>query len=223
MRGQQCVDFANSRSENPRPSYSRAMSGDQLYYYVRDRGSSYAHHWDYARSRSDHALCGQPYGGPVWEGEARPKSVCRACQALLAPHEASWWRTKAEALLAETVSFEAQVDELRERVAELEELVARQRVHLRQLNTKVQSQPPGRGDGHVTSSGSLKRPKSKRRRQARSGGTGAPDNSREAITRRLQNQSGPLAAAEIPTSWRRPPGRSVRVVSGGLPGLGKRR
>ena len=169
------------------------MSGDPLHYYVRDKGSAFAHHWDYARSRPDHALCGYPYQSPVWEGEARPRAVCRACQALLAPHEARWWRKKAEALQAE-------VEALTIRIAVLKQGAAVQRKEMRRRKANP--------------------PKSKVIQPDNS----KPDNSKEAVARRVRETSPNLmSAADIPSRWPRPSGRNVRVVSGGLPGLGQRR
>src|SRR6478609_1048958 len=111
-------------------SYSRWMSEDPLYYYVRDKGSAVAHHWDYLRSRTDHALCGHAYQGAVWEGEDRPRAVCRACQALLPSHEARWWRAKAEALMEEVELLGLEAERLRQEITN-------QRGQLRHLNAKL--------------------------------------------------------------------------------------
>lgn len=193
-------------------SYSQCMSDDPLHYYVRDKGSAIAHHWDYVRSRKDHALCGHPYRSPVWEGEDRPRAVCRACQALLPPHEARWWRTRAQAALAELESLSLETEHLRARVAELEQRVENQRRQLRQLNRR-RATGSGRAPvpGKTKPSGGEAKAKDK------------PDNSREAVARRLRKTSGPLSAANISAARRRTPSGSVRVVRGGLPGLGKGR
>lgn len=114
-----------------------SMSGDPLDCYVRDKGSAVAHHWDYLRLRADHALCGHPFVAPVWEGEDRPRAVCRASQGLLPAHEADWWRRKAEAIQSQPASLRPETDALRERVTELEKHVDNQRSHLRHLNAKL--------------------------------------------------------------------------------------
>jgi len=199
------------------------MSGDPLYYFVRDKGSPVAHHWDYVRSRADHALCGHPYQAPVWEGEDRPRAVCRACQALLPPHEARWWRTRAEALQKESESMRLEAEGLRTRLAELERQVAIQRSQLRQLNAKLGGQARGRGGGSHAAAGVMSKRTAKPGAKKKAKRTRKPDNSREAVNSRLREESGLMSAANISSGWKGPTGRSVRVVSGGLPGLGKRR
>lgn len=180
------------------------MAADSPYYYVRDKGSRVAHHWDYARDRTDHALCGYAYQEPVWEGTVRPRAVCRACQELLPAHEVRWWRQKAETLQAELDSLTQETDALTARVGELENHVAHQRRELSRLQRKSAAQGrPGSG---------------KRSRR-----TAVPDNRREAIARRLrEEEADPLAAADLPAAWRTPLGRR-RPVLAGLPGLGRRR
>ena len=174
------------------------------YYFVRDKGASVAHHWDYQHSRPDHSLCGAPFQGPVWEGEIRPRSVCRACQALLAPHDARWWRDRAERLeaeAAERAAAEGQVSAaFRTSVFRLERLVAFQEKQIAELKARL------RGPA------------------ARTGGDGnSPNNSRQALDERIKKveQGGPLAAG--PGSAGKPLTYGGRKVSGGHPGLGKRR
>jgi len=65
------------------------------FYFVRDKASHAAHHWDYLRNRRATALCGHDYGDIQWEGTARPAKVCRQCQEVLPRFEATWWRTAA--------------------------------------------------------------------------------------------------------------------------------
>lgn len=66
------------------------------YYFVRDRGSRTAHHWDYERDRSTRALCGHEYEDEIiFEGPERPSRVCRACTEELPRFEARWWRDEA--------------------------------------------------------------------------------------------------------------------------------
>jgi hypothetical protein len=199
------------------------MCGDPLYYYVRDKGSAVAHHWDYLRSRTDYALCGHPYQAPVWEGEDRPRAVCRACQELLPPHEARWWRTKAEALQAELESLRLDTEALRTRVAELERHVDNQRSQLRHLNAKRGAGDRASVADNRASGVSRTKPRAKSSGKRKGQKKGKPDNTREAVTRRLREAPGPLSAADISTGWRRPSAGPVRVVRGGLPSLGKRR
>lgn len=73
--------------------YSRGM--EPPFYFVRDRASSAAHHWDYLRNRRATALCGHDYDDPQWEGTTRPSKVCRRCQEVLPLFEAKWWKNAA--------------------------------------------------------------------------------------------------------------------------------
>ena len=198
------------------------MAGDPLYYYVRDRGSAVAHHRDYLGSRIDHALCGHPYRAPVWEGEDRPRAVCRACQALLPRHEAQWWRTKADAFQVELESLRLETEGLRTRVAELKKHVDNQRSQLRHLNSKRGAGERASVTDNRDSGFSRTKPESqttggKERKNAK------PDNTSEAVARRLREDAGPLSAADISTGLRWPAAGPLRVVHGGLPSLGKRR
>jgi hypothetical protein len=64
--------------------------------YVRDKAAA-AHIWDHLSERSDRALCGHFYNQPIeLKQGTRPRSVCRACQALQARAEAVVWRGVAE-------------------------------------------------------------------------------------------------------------------------------
>lgn len=196
------------------------MSDDPLYYYVRDKGSAIAHHWDYLRGRNDHALCGHPYRGATWEGEDRPRSVCRACQAMLPAHEARWWKARAEVLQDELDFLVSEAQGLRAEIVKLKKHAENQRQQLRQLNATRGQKPlaqGGRADGRSPKKPAA-RSSGKRGRKSKS----APDNSREAVEMRLREETGPLAAANISARWR-PTAGHIRVVRGGLPGLGKRR
>jgi membrane-associated HD superfamily phosphohydrolase len=65
------------------------------FYFVRDKTSHAAHHWDYLRNRRATALCGHDYDDIHWEGSVRPTKVCRSCQEVLPRFEAKWWRKEA--------------------------------------------------------------------------------------------------------------------------------
>lgn len=69
---------------------------DELHWFVRDRGSKAAHHFDYSAPLPDRALCGHRFNEVLWEDEERPTRVCTRCQARMPSHEADWWRTRAE-------------------------------------------------------------------------------------------------------------------------------
>lgn len=100
-------------------------------YYVRDKGSRVAHHWDYEGDRNDRALCGQDYVGEiVFEGFNRPARVCRACQDL-APHfEAKWWRQKA-------IDAANKRDEVQRQKDLLTRDINRMRGHIAKLNRRI--------------------------------------------------------------------------------------
>ena len=55
-----------------------------LRWYVRDTGSQSAHLLDYQCSTDDHALCGRAFGEIQWQGDQRPRAVCRACRKTVA-------------------------------------------------------------------------------------------------------------------------------------------
>jgi hypothetical protein len=193
------------------------MLGDPPYYYVRDKGSAVAHHWDYLRSRTDHALCGHPYQGATWEGEDRPRAVCRACQAVLPRFDARWWRSRAEALQTEGASSQRQSEDLRKQISLLEKRITDQQNELRRLNQDLAARRRGssadNSPGAATSKIKVKPRPSKR---------AMPDNTRDAVDRRLRDGAGPLSAANIPPRVTRPVG-AVTVVPGGLPSHGRRR
>lgn len=97
--------------------YSRAM--EPPFYYVRDKASSAAHHWDYLRNRRAKALCGQDYVDPQWEGSSRPSRICRSCQEKLPLFEAKWWRKTARRVEIHRSRLEAENAELRGEVTAL--------------------------------------------------------------------------------------------------------
>jgi hypothetical protein len=127
------------------------------YYFVRDKGSRVAHHWDYERDRTNHALCGHEYEGEIlFEGGMQPSRVCRACQEALPRFEAKWWRGVAQKLASRSTSLEqrcataernlkqsrSQVEHLtyqlglsEGRIETLKEKVANQRDNLKALQT----------------------------------------------------------------------------------------
>ncbi|WP_131811356.1 hypothetical protein [Mycolicibacterium monacense] len=179
------------------------------FFYVRERSWPAAHHWDYLRDRSDHALCGHGYEDPITLGEIpRPKAVCRRCQALLPIYEAKWWREQAEAAVKEADANRAQSVELAEQ-AELHHRAADRAAEERDaLQAKY--------DALVVHADN-QRQKLRELQEAR---------------RRAKLQKGSAAAHQSPRvspritapvkkkRSRQPP--PIRVVRGGLPGLGKR-
>lgn len=160
------------------------------YYYVRLKGSRIAHHWDYAKSRTDHALCGEPYFEVTWEGEERPRSVCRDCQALLPPHEARWWRQRAEVA-------ERELEAIR-----LELQLARG--HLKDLEHKNRALARLATEREIAS-------QRRRRQEAQQQGRAGKKTAKRKPARNTAKKS----------PHRKPP--RIQVVSGGAPGLGKRR
>lgn len=148
------------------------------YFYVREKSSTAAHHWDYLRDRADSALCGHGYVDPITLGEVpRPKSVCRACQARLPEWEAKWWRQQAEGSSEKLADLQKKYDGLAVHADNQQRQLRNLQEAKRQK--KVQApQKPTRLSPRVSQPGKKKRS-------------------------------------------RQPP--PIRVVSGGLPGLGYRR
>ncbi len=110
------------------------------YFYVRERTSPAAHHWDYLNDRTDEALCGHGYDDPITLGEVtRPKSVCRACQGRLHEYHAKWWREQSQAVSSELEELRAQLDELGARYRKLVEHSNNQRTHLATLQSKLRT------------------------------------------------------------------------------------
>lgn len=111
-----------------------ASAGDHIgppYYFVRDRASRVAHHWDYERERTTRALCGHEYAGEIlFEGAEQPSRVCRSCQQLLPPFEARWWRDAARKSLA-------QLANLKERHAVLESQLRQSRSQVDKLTYQL--------------------------------------------------------------------------------------
>ncbi|ULE34046.1 TolC family protein [Mycobacterium sp. IDR2000157661] len=89
------------------------------FYFVRDRASSAAHHWDYLRNRRATALCGHDYDDPQWEGPARPSKVCRRCQEVLPQFEAKWWKKAARRVEVHRAQLEDSNAKLQSEVAHL--------------------------------------------------------------------------------------------------------
>lgn len=95
------------------------------FWFVRDKKSRVAHHWDYERDRATRALCGHEYEDEiVFEGETLPNRVCRDCQEVVPRFEARWWR--------ETARKSA------ERCAHLEQRCANSEQELRQLRSQIE-------------------------------------------------------------------------------------
>jgi hypothetical protein len=101
------------------------------FYFVRDKGSRVAHHWDYDRDRKTRALCGHQYEDEiVFEGTKRPNSVCRECSEVLPRFESRWWRETAQK------SFD-QCARLQERCANAEQDAKISRVQIEKLTYKL--------------------------------------------------------------------------------------
>ena len=151
-------------------------------FYVREKSSPVAHHWDYLRDRADTALCGHGYVDPITLGEVpRPRSVCRSCQARLPEWEARWWRQRAE--------------EVYEKLEALRKVYDRLAVHADNQRRQLRILQDGRRSRRV---GKVVPPPEK--------------------PKRLSPRVSQPAKKKRP---RQPP--PIRVVSGGLPGLGYRR
>lgn len=83
-------------------------------FYVRDSRSGAAHIWDYLGDRTDHGLCGHPYGDIRWEGTRRPGRVCRACQASLPAYELMFFKERAALLEQELGALRAEVEAMKQ-------------------------------------------------------------------------------------------------------------
>jgi hypothetical protein len=102
---------------------------EALHWFVRDRGSRTAHHLDYESAGYDHALCGHPFGEILWEGEERPRSVCRRCQERMPAHGAVQWEKRAVG--------ERHVREIAEvRVSQLEQDLSRALTEIQRLTAE---------------------------------------------------------------------------------------
>ncbi len=108
------------------------MSGDDdrvdvwvrpLHWFVRDQGSGVAHLLDYECATADHALCGRPFGEIRWQGDERPRAVCRRCQERLSKHEAGEWQRRAEAEAARRREQEAELQAIRSRLRRAERTI----------------------------------------------------------------------------------------------------
>ncbi|EFG78005.1 hypothetical protein HMPREF0591_2074 [Mycobacterium parascrofulaceum ATCC BAA-614] len=180
------------------------------YHYVRDK-SAVAHHWDYLRDRHDHALCGHGYKDPVdLKGASRPRAVCRACQALLPQAEAQWWQKAAKEGAEQLKSLSADYAKL---WADYEDLSADNQYAWSEYEKlwseyeKLWAQCE-KIEAHADN----------QRREIRA----LLEKIRQSSTDRTR-QNGPLSprvGAPSKKRPRKPP--PIRVVSGGLPGSGKR-
>ena len=97
------------------------------FWFVRDKRSRVAHHWDYERDRATRALCGHQYEDEiVFEGEKPPNRVCRDCQEVLPRFEAKWWRETAEKSVDRCALLEGRCEdserELRQLRSQIEKL-----------------------------------------------------------------------------------------------------
>ena len=167
---------------------------DGPFYYVRSTGSRVAHHWDYRRDRSTHALCGHPYGEILYEGPVRPRAVCSDCQAAAAPYELRFYRARAKDLETELEAATAELVDVRRSRDENRESLRRLQAQLRQLQSAHE------------------RLKSRTKASAATGST--KRGSKGAASPRKRRAGVADAPYKVPR---------IRVVSGGAPGLGKRR
>ncbi len=163
------------------------------FYYVRDKGSRVAHHWDYDQDRSWRALCGHSYTDAIaWQGETRPSRVCRACQELLPLYEVRWWKQTAEETSAQCRHLAEELATARGRINQLQTKVDNQRRTLRRLQT----------------------PKAKQQKQG-----GPPPAKRDSRGFDPSLMQPDVAGRKSRASK---VGNRFQVVSGGAPGLGKR-
>ena len=180
------------------------------YYFVRDKSSRVAHHWDYLRSRDDHALCGSIYRVAIaWHGEQRPRAVCRECQARVPEFDAQWWRDLAESRDSEIEHLNQLVHQLKSEVSETDD-----------LKTRVASL--------VSENEALKdRVDNQRRALAGLNKARVPGQSAPSTKKKSQTSIPKPKAKKVQQSTKAKPGHRqpppIRIVSGGLPGLGSRR
>ena len=178
------------------------------YFYVRERLWPAAHHWDYLRGRSDHALCGHGYEDPITLGEIpRPKAVCRRCQALLPVYEAEWWREQGEAAVEEAEALRKRCAELAERADVSRQSAETAKKELDALRAKYSALVV-----HADNQRQKLRELQEARRRAKQQKGSAPASQ--------PSRTSPRSGVPVKRKrTRQPP--PIRVVRGGLPGLGK--
>ena len=118
------------------------------FYFVRDKGSRVAHHWDYQCNRRSRALCGYYYVDEiVSEGYTPPSRVCRACQDVLPRFEAKWWREAAQQsesrrkhLEDRCATADRELKQLRKEVSHLTYELGLSQGRIETLKTKVTNQ-----------------------------------------------------------------------------------
>lgn len=172
-------------------------SDTPLHWYVRDAGSRAAHHLDYTRKTFDHALCGRAFGDILWEGEGRPRAVCRECQARLDGHEKKWWRCVATAEGRRRKAIEDPYELMKEEQKGLKQKIAHQRRELEKLQAWATRTKKARSHASPTA------------RQVPKGRRGTQSGSVPRL---------PRSGSSLPKNYRIP---TITVVSGGLPGQGK--
>lgn len=175
-----------------------------VHWFVRDAASRVAHHLDYEVVALDHALCGHPFGAIRWEGPERPRAVCRRCEVRLDTHESRWWQREADVERARQVALEQSSAEMDERIRYLEAKLANQRKAIHELEKRLKSLNWERAGRESSARLSAKIPKS-----------GAPTNSARQTTGITER-----SRSWLPKAYKSP---RITVVSGGLPGHGKRR
>ena len=188
-------------------------------YYVRDGASrGVSHHWDYLNDRATHGLCGHGYGEILMEGTDRPQRVCRACQVLLPQAETVWLAKEHKRLALEVRRGKATVDRLER---ENHELLA-----LLRVATTTRPEPTVVTQGNSKLKARIRELEAKLDRQrlqlkqlqdARKTPRKKP--ARKKVSQPAAPKREPLRVYTTDL-YRQPP--PIRVVAGGLPGLGKR-
>lgn len=100
------------------------------YYYVRDKASKSAHHWDYLEDSPRHALCGHQYEEEItYEGAVRPSRVCRRCQTKLLELKKAPQDSEIAALNARCIKLQANLEDTKTTLKQLrEEIRQRDRI-----------------------------------------------------------------------------------------------
>src|SRR5262245_26428799 len=197
---------------DPQRFYSRGM--EPPFYFVRDKVSKVAHHCDYERDRSTRALCGHEYQGDiVWEGEARPSRVCRACQELLPQFEARWWRQaarkleiKLERLERSRSPVDQEVHRLRRQCDQLTYQLGLSRKTIETLERKVDNQRKQLHNLQTARAQAKNKP--------------APKNMPRSKTKAVKISPSPMQPSVTRKGRTSKVSNRFSLVSGGLPGLG---
>src|SRR4051812_3931247 len=94
-----------------------------LQWFVKDAASRVAHVLDYRCDAADTALCGHAFADIQWQGEERPRSVCRMCQEAMPGQSASEWERRAVAATAGWTAAEARGDDLSAQLRSAEQAI----------------------------------------------------------------------------------------------------